>query len=285
MLAKDVAIESYSPPEARYNLLEHLLIGACIMRRSLKVPIVMTLGLFAALAAAAAFSSAEVSYRSAEHNGARTAEVLIGERPVIALLTSAGGYRPLERAEIVANRLRSALTKEIKAEDVTVTSVPSGAGLNIRDQLIVAIYPTEANAHGATPTALARSWRDNILSAVGIAPAEQPATPVAEQVKPAEETAKPTSAASDDIDWTGTAQKWVPIISVEQGGVSIGAAQIAGPTSQVNQVKAVAELRLEFRNIGRIYAYIPVRTLSVTKLDRVQGVSVWATGDVRLVNF
>ncbi len=251
------------------------------MRRSLKVPIIMALGLFAALAAAAAFSSAEVSYRSAERNGARAAEVLIGERPVIVLLSSAGGYRPLERAEIVANRLRSALTKEIKAEDVTITSVPSGAGLNIRDQLIVAIYPTEANAHGATPTALARLWRDNILTAVGVSPAVEPATPVSE-TKPAGETAKTTN---DDIDWTGTAQKWVPIISVEQGGISIGAAQIAGPTSQVNQVKAVTELRLDFHNIGRVYAYIPVRTLSVTKLDRVQGVSVWATGDVKLVNF
>lgn len=254
------------------------------MRRSLKVPIIMALGLFAALAAAAAFSSAEVSYRSAERNGERAAEVLIGERPVIVLLTSAGSYRPLERAEIVANRLRSALTKEVKAEDVTVTSVPSGAGLNIRDQLIVAIYPTEANAHGATPTALARLWRDNILTAVGAPPAAEPATPVSE-TKPAEETAKATSTASEEVDWTGTAQKWVPIISVEQGGISIGAAQIAGPTSQVNQVKAVAELRLDFHNIGRVYAYIPVRTLSVTKLDRVQGVSVWATGDVKLVNF
>jgi len=265
------------------------------MRRSLKVPTVMALGLFAALAAAAAFSSAEVSYRSAEQDGKRVAEVLIGERSVIVLLTSAGGYRPLERAEIVANRLRAALTSDIRPEEVTVSSVPSGAGLNIRDQLIVAIYPTEANAHGATPTALARLWRDNILAAVGLPtgqepPAEQPAGEPAQpapQEQPAEQPATESAAAkeSEDVDWTGTAQKWVPIISVEQGGLSIGAAQIAGPPSQVNQVKAVAELRLTFRNIGRIYAYIPVRTLSVTKLDRVQGVSVWATGDVRLVNF
>jgi hypothetical protein len=251
----------------------------------------MALGLFAALAAAAAFSGAEVSYRSAEQDGKRVAEVLIGERSVIVLLTSAGGYRPLERAEIVANRLRAALTSDIRPEEVTVSSVPSGAGLNIRDQLIVAIYPTEANAHGATPTALARLWRDNILAAVGQPPAPEPPAeqPAAEPAQPAPQEQPATEGAaakeSEDVDWTGTAQKWVPIISVEQGGLSIGAAQIAGPPSQVNQVKAVAELRLTFRNIGRIYAYIPVRTLSVTKLDRVQGVSVWATGDVRLVNF
>jgi len=102
---------------------------------------------------------------------------------------------------------------------------------------------------------------------------------------PAPAAVQTASAHPDAYDWTGTAQKWVPIISVEQGGLSVGAAQIAGPTAQVEKVKAVAQLRLEFKSIARIYAYIPVATLSVTKLDRVQGVSVWATGDLRIIKF
>ena len=87
------------------------------------------------------------------------------------------------------------------------------------------------------------------------------------------------------MDWTGSAQKWVPIFSLESEGVYLGAAQIAGPTAQVNKVKGVAELRLNFESIGRIYAYVPTSTISVTKLDRVQGVSVWATGDIQLAGF
>ncbi len=54
---------------------------------------------------------------------------------------------------------------------------------------------------------------------------------------------------------------------------------------QVEKVKGVAELRLRFKDLGRIYAYIPVATISLTKLDRVQGVSVWATGDLELAGF
>jgi hypothetical protein len=107
----------------------------------------------------------------------------------------------------------------------------------------------------------------------------------AESPAPAPAAVQAAPADPQGYDWTGTAQKWVPIISVEQGGLSIGAAQIAGPTGQVDKVKGVAQLRLDFKNIARIYAYIPVSTLSVTKLDRVQGVSVWATGDLRIIKF
>jgi len=270
------------------------------MRRRLRVPIVMALGLLTALAAAAAFSSAEVSFRSAERDGARVAEVLIGERPVIVLRTSAAGYSPLERAEIVANRLRTAMTSEIRVEDVKVGSVPSGEGLYIRDQLVVAVYRPEAEAHGATPAALARLWRDNILLALGLeAPEEQAPQEGAEAAPPAAQEAPAGGAAEgaaetaavaeaevepEEVDWTGTAQKWVPIFSLEREGARVGMAQVAGPTDQIDQVKGVYQLRLDFRNIGRVYAYVPVSTIS-TKLNRVQGVSVWALADIKVLGF
>ena len=281
------------------------------MRRRLRVPIVMALGLLLALAAAAAFSSAEVSFRSSERDGARVAEVLIGERPVIVLRTSAAGYSPLERAEIVANRLRTAMASEIGVEDVKVGSVVSGQGLYIRDQLIVAVYESEADAHGATPAALAGLWRDNILLALGhevpegSAPSagepapqegaeETPeqgaeAAPSTEEA-PASEAAEGAAAAieaeaePEEVDWTGTAQKWVPIFSLEREGARVGMAQVAGPTDQIAQVKGVYQLRLDFKNIGRVYAYVPVSTIS-TKLNRVQGVSVWALADIKVLGF
>jgi len=279
------------------------------MRRRLKVPIVMALGLLAALAAAAAFSSAEVSFRSAERDGVRVAEVLIGERPTIVLRTSAAGYRPLERAEIVANRLRTAMANEIQAEDVKVGSVVSGQGLYIRDQLIVAVYQPEAEAHGATPAALAGLWRDNILLALGYEVPEEaspPAEPAPQegveesaeegseaagaQEASAEAAAEEAAAAAEtedepeEVDWTGTAQKWVPIFSLEREGVRVGMAQVAGPTVQVDQVKGVYQLRLDFKSIGRIYAYVPVSTISM-KVNRVQGVSVWALADIKVLGF
>jgi len=256
----------------------------------------IALALFAVLAAAAAFSSPEVSFRSAERDGARVAEVLIGERPVIVLRTPAGGYSPLERAEIVTNRLRAALATEVKPEEVTVSSIPSGAALSIRGEMIVAIYQPEADAHGATPTALARLWRDNILLALGHEVVEPQSDQAIAEEGQATEQAAPTpgeagpqatseAPAADVVDWTGSAQKWVPVFSVETEGARIGMAQIAGSTAQVDRVKGVYELRLDFERIGRIYAYIPVGTLSITKLDRVQGVSVWALADIKVLGF
>lgn len=281
------------------------------MGKRLKVPLAIGLGLLAALVAATALSSAAVSFRSAERDGARVAEVLIEDRVVIVVRTSAGGYTPLERAEIVANRLRGALSEEVTAEDVQAGPVASGHGVFVANRLIVAVYEPEAEAHGATPDALAKLWRDNILLASGLTPPqEEPAEespagaapaedagpqeqtgsgPQVEGPSPAQGTAVPTAAAAPpepkSPDWTGTAQKWVPIFSLEREGVRIGFAQVAGPTGQVEKVKGVAQLRLDFRNIGRIYAYIPVSTISVTKLDRVQGVSVWALADVKVLNF
>ena len=93
------------------------------------------------------------------------------------------------------------------------------------------------------------------------------------------------AAASEEVDWTGTAQKWAPIFSLETEGLRLGMAQVAGPPAQVEQVKGVYQLRLDFRNIGRVYAYIPVSTLSVTKLNRLQGVSVWALADIEVLDF
>ena len=271
------------------------------MARRLRVPIMLGLGLFAVLIGAAAFSSAAVSYRSADRDGARVAEVLIGERVVVVLRTAAGGYAALERAEIVANRLRSAMAASIEHYDVAVGPVTGGHGVFMAEQLIVTATETEAGAQGATPDALAMLWGENIVLALGgdIAaeePSEDPGaglepyyeeTP-GENVEPAAEETVTTSAAepaaAEAVDWTGTAQKWVPVFSLETEGVRIGFAQVAGPPSQVGEVKGVAQLRLNFRGIGRIYAYIPVSSISM-KLDRVQGVSVWALADVKVLNF
>jgi len=271
------------------------------MGRRLRVPIILGLALLGALIAAAAFSSASVSYRSADRDGARVAEVLIGERVVIVLRTAAGGYTPVERAEIVANRLRSAMAASVEHYDVEAAPLPAGHGVYMNDQLIVAIYGTEANAHGATTEALANLWRDNIVIALGAEVAEEPPLegPYAEpepspEPAPAEEPVEEEPVASvaevqpaaepETADWTGAAQKLVPVFSLEREGVRLGMAQVAGPTSQVAKVKGVAQLRLDFKNIGRVYAYIPVSSIS-TKLDRVQGVSVWALVDVKVLNF
>lgn len=75
---------------------------------------------------------------------------------------------------------------------------------------------------------------------------------------------------------TDYATKVVPILSVGTGKY-IGAVQVVGPTEQVDKVKAVAQLEGTFNGIARANALIPIESLSVSNLSRVQGVGVSAT--------
>lgn len=258
------------------------------MTRRVKTPAIIAVPLLAALAAAAAFSAASITWRAGERGGQPVGEVLVGSTVVIDLLTAQGPYSPEERAAIVADRLQAAMATAPTAESVEVRAIAGGEGIYIGSQLMVTVSDPEAEAHGTTRSALAGFWRDNLVAALSLPqapPAEAPSSQPAETAAPAEPTPAAQPASTGEVDWTGAAQKWVPIFSLESEGAYIGAAQIAGPSAQVEKVKGVAELRLNFENLGRIYAYIPTASINVTKLDRVQGVSVWATGDLRLVGF
>ena len=267
------------------------------MTRRFKPSVALAAVLIAALAAAA-FSAANVTFSEAERSGQPAGEVYIGDSLVMVLLTSAGGYAPDDRAEIIAGRLAEMLAQDPAPDTIRVFPAGGATDLYIGDRWLTTASQNEANAHGTTPAALAILWRHNIVAAIS---PEQAATAAAAEAAP--ETAAPEGTAApqtdvapeeaaalqpaspEEIDWTGTAQKWVPVFSLETEGARIGFAQVAGTPAQVGRVKGVVQLRLEYRNIGRIYAYIPVATLSFTKLDRVQGVSVWALADVRVLNF
>ncbi|RMG22207.1 MAG: hypothetical protein D6724_10835 [Armatimonadetes bacterium] len=76
--------------------------------------------------------------------------------------------------------------------------------------------------------------------------------------------------------------KVVPIISAGSG-THVGAAQVMGPASEVNKVRAVAQVEGKvFGGVVRIKALIPVSTTSVTNIRRVDGVGVSAIIDVKI---
>jgi hypothetical protein len=255
--------------------------------------------LAALLAAGVALSRATVSHRAGEHEGAATGEVLVGEEVVFVLLTSAGGHDSLDRARIVAERLQNVKEVDLVPDRVEIQEVKGGQAVYVGDSLVVTITTSEAAAHASTPPILAAVWQDRLRRALRPAEAAETAAETAEsESTPSDggeapapssgEAAAPTpvvTATAAEVDWKGTKQKWVPIFSLEREGIRVGAAQVAGPASQVDQVRGVAQFRLDFRGFARVYAYVPVSTISVTKLDRVQGVSVWAVGDIKLVGF
>src|SRR5688572_8886212 len=84
-------------------------------------------------------------------------------------------------------------------------------------------------------------------------------------------------------DTTTMATKVVPIISVGRGRGAIGAAQVMGTRSRLDQVKAVAQLEGEFLGEFRIRAMIPVSTKDVVNnVKRVEGVGVSGILDLKL---
>lgn len=79
---------------------------------------------------------------------------------------------------------------------------------------------------------------------------------------------------------TDYATKVVPVLSIGTGKY-IGAVQIVGPTAQVDKVKAVGQLEGSFNDIARAKALIPLESVDITHLSRVQGVGVSAIIDLK----
>ncbi len=87
-------------------------------------------------------------------------------------------------------------------------------------------------------------------------------------------------AGQRGVQWEG-ATKVVPIVSVGQGGF-IGAAQVVGAPSQIDEVRAVGQLETRISDIrGRLL--IPVNTTNPTRnLSRISGVGVSGLIDFRI---
>jgi len=239
----------------------------------------------------AALAAITVQARSEQEEGGRlVGQVLMNDQVVITLRTEAGGYTPAQRAETVASRLDAALSAGVTAADFRTRPITDGTGLYADSRLIVAAYQPEADAAVvADHRQLATMWRDGIVQAMGGgAPPPAEGTAPAEGTTPADGTtpaAGPGTSGRTDYypNWSADERKVVPIISIGTPGVRVGAAWVAGPKVQVDKVAAVGQLDLDFKGLAHIRAFIPTTSLNVVKLDRVQGVSVWALADVRIL--
>lgn len=74
--------------------------------------------------------------------------------------------------------------------------------------------------------------------------------------------------------------KVVPIVSVGNNGY-IGAAQVTGPASEVERVKAVAQLEASFNNVARVKGLVPIDSTNPVNASRIQGVGVSAIIDIK----
>jgi hypothetical protein len=79
-----------------------------------------------------------------------------------------------------------------------------------------------------------------------------------------------------------TRTKFVPILTLGSG-IRVGLAQIAGPVSRVDEVKAVAQLATNWKKEARVNILVPVATEHiVSNVKRVPQVSVTGYGELKL---
>ena len=75
--------------------------------------------------------------------------------------------------------------------------------------------------------------------------------------------------------------KVVPIVSLG-GGAHIGAAQVTGPSSEVERVEAVAQIEASFNSVARVKGLVPIDSKNPSTANRIQGVGISAIIDLTI---
>lgn len=217
-----------------------------------------------------------------EVGGRRVGEVVVNDDVALRIRFAAGGYSAPERADRVASRLNE-LRRDgrLRPEDLRSDTMNGQAVVKAGDELIITADWEHARANGTTPHRLAHQWRNNLAVAMG-------GTPVALGVRDGTRgrMARQPSRTSDRTAGAQAVQeeirtKIVPILTLGSGG-SIGVAQVSGPVSRVNDVKAVAQLSTDYKDAARLRIMVPVASENVvSNIRRVPQVSVTAVGALR----
>lgn len=102
--------------------------------------------------------------------GARAAgpmgEVLVDGQVVLRMRAAAGGLSPVERAAIIAARLRTLVSEGMRQEELRVATVSGQAAVVARGRLVVTADTVHARLNRSTPAGLARLWRQQIAAAL-----------------------------------------------------------------------------------------------------------------------
>ena len=210
--------------------------------------------------------SPEIAAREVSEDGRSVGEVLVDGQVVLRMRSFAGGMNPVERAQLVADRLRDLRASgELRPENIRTGIVNGQRAVLAGNQVIVTADREQALMNDTNTAGLANLWAARLRGALDGRPLSQPGG-----VGAATPRAIPT------------ASKIVPILSVGSG-TRIGGAQVTGPRNRVDDVRAVAQIEGQFGNAVRARVLVPVSTENVIQdIARVPGTSVTALVDIGL---
>lgn len=214
-------------------------------------------------ARAATGSEAVVSAERLAGGGDERGRVLVYDREVLTILTSAGGLTGYERALIVAKRLNGFLTAGLKPEQVRTAKVAGMFVVQAADANLITVTADEAAAHGQTAPELAAAWASALNTALRM-PAPPPAIAPAPVTPPAAPPPTPVPAEPLQLPVTG-----------EAGATDLGTARVEGLAAALAQVKAVALVESSYKQALSLSLLVPISTATPgANLERVQGVGV-----------
>lgn len=97
-------------------------------------------------------------------------EVYVNGALVFRLRTTSGGLGPLQRAEIAAERLNTAIAGGLAANDIVADTktAPATPRLKGAGQVIASVDKVEAKATGSSPAAVVRGWASALRSALAL---------------------------------------------------------------------------------------------------------------------
>jgi hypothetical protein len=236
--------------------------------------------------------------RESAVGAAAVGSVHVNGRLVMRLRDTVQGGSGATQAERVARRLNELNgSGRLTADVIRLREVGNAALLLADEDLILAVEPEQARRQSSTPLALARAWRDNLAGALEpgtVAEGDRGATAIREEPRRTDRRrpdarrfearqdvlrARPAALQRPEEE---TRSKLVPILTVGSS-FRVGVAQVTGPVTRIDEVKAVARLDTDYKDRARIAVLVPVASENVvSNIRRVPRVSVTAVGDLNL---
>lgn len=193
-----------------------------------------------------------------------SADVFVNGRLAMRIGASAAGMTPMQRAQVIADRLNQQFAAGVNWNDMRVAQINHEWAVTLGNNLVATATTGDARSMGTSTGSLASRWANQTVVALGGQPSM-----IAAQLRPSlvagaqQQTGMPgTVGAGPGGAWSVTPWKQVPMINGSTGA-QIGMATVGGPQIDLNRVKAVAVYQ-STSGSNTVWSFVPISSTSVT---------------------
>jgi len=197
----------------------------------------------------------------------QSGDVFIGQEFAFRIASPAGGLSPMQRGQIVADRLNQAFDQGASWEDLRVSQVGGLWAVTIDSTLIATADVESARAMKLSTGTLASRWARQTVVALG----GQPQL-IAMQLEPV--PARVAGAREEiAVIWATSPTKSVPLLNATDGA-QMGTVIVAGAQEMLDRVNAVVVYETASQD-AVVRAFVPITGTTVTdQPTRVLGVGL-----------